>query len=134
MIPTRTRWSLEYLYRQLLRLVFRRQPVAFVIGPYRSDEPGGVERNIAMAERTALELWRRGYAVICPHKNTAGFERHAPDDVWLQGYHSLLIRSDLAVTVAGWEDSSGSRAEVSLARDNGIPVYVHLSLVPRVRK
>lgn len=56
--------------------------VAYVIGPYRAGTVRGIVENIRRAEEVALALWRLGFAVICPHKNTALFDGAAPDSVW----------------------------------------------------
>ena len=84
--------------------------VVFVSGPYR----GNVEHNIIAARRVAVNLWRQGYAVICPHLNTANFDAIYPDikdDVWLTGDLELLKRCDAICMVDGWEKSEGSRVE-----------------------
>lgn len=99
------------------------QKLAYVAGPYRSNTESGVVHNIRMAEAVAIRLWRLGYAVICPHKNTALFGGLAPDDTWLRGDLTMLFRCDLVVLVPGWRCSRGSRAEVSAALGAGIPVF-----------
>ncbi len=98
--------------------------VAYTIGPYRSKiVEYGVKKNIDNAEEITLCLWKLGYAVICPHKNTAFFGGTLPDDVWLRGYLEILKTCDLAVTVKGWERSPGSRDEVEFCRKHKIKVY-----------
>ena len=57
--------------------------VAFISGPYRGKTESDVVANIRHAEKYALKYWQLGYAVICPHKNTALFGGLAPDEVWL---------------------------------------------------
>jgi hypothetical protein len=97
--------------------------LAYVAGPYRGPSESAVVQNIRNAEAIAVQLWQRGYAVICPHKNTALFGGLAPDDTWLAGDLVMLKRCDLVVLVPGWQASSGTRAEVAAARACGIPVY-----------
>jgi len=99
--------------------------VAYVIGPYRSgDNLHGIKKNIDNAEAIALELWGLGFAVICPHKNTAFFDGATENyNIWLEGGIELLKRSDFAVTVKGWENSKGSVNEVNLCKENKIPVF-----------
>lgn len=55
--------------------------VVYVAGPYRGPSEWAVKCNIEAAERVAIALWQQGYAVICPHKNTAFFGGAAPDEV-----------------------------------------------------
>lgn len=85
--------------------------LAYVAGRYRADTVRGIVENIRAAEAVALELWRLGFAVICPHKNTSMFDGAAPDSVWLQGDLVMLGRCDLVVMVPGWESSKGACAE-----------------------
>lgn len=97
--------------------------LAYACGPYRANTIRGVVENIRAAEAVALELWRMGFAVICPHKNSALFDGAAPDSVWLEGDLEILVRCDLLVTCEGWWDSKGSMKEVAVAGVRGIPVY-----------
>lgn len=107
--------------------------LAYVAGPYRSrDGPYGIMQNIRAAERVALELWQRGFAVICPHKNAAFFDGAADDDVWLKGDLEMLSRCDMCVMVPGWEQSSGATAERMFALQHKIKVYYYVPEDQRV--
>lgn len=97
--------------------------VAFVSGPYRAKTPYGIKQNIRNAEAVALELWKMGYAVICPHKNTSLFDGECPDLIWLDGALELLRRSDIVVLIPGWAGSSGTREEIKESVKRGIPVF-----------
>lgn len=97
--------------------------LAYTAGPYRAQNPRGIVENIRKAEAVALELWRLGFAVVCPHKNTSLFDGAAPDEVWLRGDLVIVERCDLVVMIPGWEKSSGSRAERERALDLNIPVF-----------
>ncbi len=96
--------------------------VAYVAGRYRAPTVRGIVENIRRAEEVALELWKLGFAVICPHANSALFDGACDDSVWLAGSLELMRRSDLVVLVPGWEDSAGTLAEVAEA-DLIMPVY-----------
>jgi len=98
--------------------------VAYIAGPYRARgfwkhipiiRTLIVIRNILRARKVALEYWKLGYAVICPHMNTALFDGHCPDNVWLDGDLELIKRSDVIVMVNGWRKSSGAIAEYNCA-------------------
>ena len=97
--------------------------VVYVAGPFRGPNAWVIEENIRRAERLALDVWRLGYACICPHTNTRFFQGAAPDDVWLNGDLELLKRCDAVVLTEDWGRSSGARAEVDVARSLGIPVF-----------
>jgi hypothetical protein len=96
--------------------------IAYIAGPYRADTVHGIVENIRRAEAVAIKYWRLGYAVICPHKNTALFDGLMPDSVWLAGAIELLKRCDVIVMMKGWENSSGSIAERKIALKLGLEV------------
>lgn len=98
-------------------------PLAYVAGPYR-DARGAyyVEQNIRAAEAVAVELWRLGFAVICPHTNTRMFDGAAPDAVWLAGDLEMVRRVDVLVTLPTWALSQGARNEVNCAHISGVLV------------
>ena len=98
--------------------------LVYVAGKYRGPTIRAVVENIRAAEHVALELWRLGFAVICPQKNSALFDGACPDEVWLAGDLVMLERCDAVVMVPGWESSSGARAEKLHAHGRGIPVYL----------
>ncbi len=97
--------------------------VLYIAGPYRSATEWGVEQNIARAEAIALACWRKGWAVFCPHKNTAHFGGAADDRVWLQGDLEILSRCDALLAIPGWEKSEGAKRELLFAENLGIPTY-----------
>ena len=110
--------------------------VVYVAGPYRAPTPEGIEANIQRARAVAVELWRSGYAVICPHLNTAHFDGLAPDEVWLRGDLAIIARLDPqapdgVVMLSGWRQSAGARREWALARKMGLTVY-YWPNVPKV--
>ena len=89
--------------------------VAYIVGPYRSKKgTKGIVDNIQKAEKVALKYWKKGYAVICPHKNTALME--GPDDMFLIGDHELVKRSDIIVAMKNWKKSKGGVVEITLAK------------------
>jgi hypothetical protein len=92
--------------------------VVFISGPYR----GNVEHNIIMARRAAIKLWQQGYAVICPHMNSARMDGECPDDYFLEGDLEILKRCDIIYILKNWEESEGASAELSLAKEIGLEV------------
>jgi hypothetical protein len=99
--------------------------LAYVSGKYRDKRgPWYILQNIRAAETVALELWRMGFAVICPHKNTALFDGAVPSDqVWLDGDLEMVRRSDLIVMIPEADDSEGARIEMREAIKHDISVY-----------
>jgi nucleoside 2-deoxyribosyltransferase len=100
--------------------------VVYIAGPFRGANAWEIEQNIRRAEELALEAWRSGFAVICPHTNTRFFQGAAEDRIWLDGDLEILRRCDAVLLTADWERSSGARAEVDVARALGIPVFCAL--------
>ena len=97
--------------------------LVYIAGPFRAANHWEVEQNIRRAEALALDVWRMGVAVICPHTNTRFFDGAAEDRVWLDGDLEILRRCDAVVTTPDWHRSAGARAEVDLARTLGIKVF-----------
>ena len=89
--------------------------VIFVSGPYR----GNVESNIIKARRVAIALWQQGWAVFCPHTNTANFDGECSDDVWLKGDIEILKRCDAIYMMSTWKDSKGAEEEYRIALELG---------------
>lgn len=102
-------------------------PVIYIAGPFRSrSTPYSFweqEQNIRRAEVLALEVWRRGGAVICPHTNTRFYQGAAPDHVWLDGDLALLAKSDAVLMTPDWRLSSGARTEHDFAVQHKIPIF-----------
>lgn len=103
--------------------------LAYVAGPYRSEYgPNGIYENIHKARSVAVHLWHMGFAVICPHTNTAfmdGDMAHSDAAKWLEGDLEILRRCDLVVAMPLWVTSHGAVGEVEEARRLGIPVYYY---------
>lgn len=96
--------------------------VAYIAGPYRAGHGRTVLENIRAAEKVAIKYWRAGFAVICPHTNTAFFDGLAPDEVWLEGDLEFVKRSDLIVMMENYRESSGALKELELAQKLGLKV------------
>jgi len=76
------------------------------------------------ARTIAIELWRLGYAVVCPHTNTALMDGILPGSVWLEGDLEILSRCDLIVMSPRYQESMGARKELVFARQSNIPVFL----------
>lgn len=98
----------------------------YVAGPFRGANAWEVENNIRRAESLALEVWRLGAAVICPHCNTRFFSGAADDSIWLAGDIEMLRRCDAIIVTPDWRKSTGARAEVEFAYSQGIPQFIDI--------
>lgn len=99
--------------------------VIYIAGRYRSSCEWELETFIRKAEDAAIGLWAKGWAVICPHKNTAHFggAMGITDDVWLKGDLEILRRCDAIYLLRNWKESTGARAELKLAKELGLDIY-----------
>lgn len=104
--------------------------VIYVAGPFRGKTGWEIEENIREAEKVALEVWKKGYAAICPHTNTRFFHGTLPDEDFLKGCLELLRRSDALLFAPGWERSEGARVEAQEALVLGLPLYFSIDELP----
>ena len=99
---------------------------------------GNRDENIEAASRVAAQLWDMGYAVLCPHMNSARLDdacRVADYEDFLAGGLRMLSGCDILFLMPGWRDSPGSLVERLMARAHDIPIVesvVHLSMVAPV--
>lgn len=96
--------------------------LVYIAGPYRSDTVNGIVQNIRNAEKVAVKYWKLGYAVICPHKNTALFDGICSDEIWIDGDIEILKRCDIIVMMKDWEKSIGAISEHEFAVKNNIEI------------
>ncbi len=96
--------------------------VIYVAGAYRNSTEWGLVENIRHAERASIRLWQDGWAVICPHKNTAHFGGLCPDDTWLKGDIEMLKRCDAIYMLKNWDKSEGALLELATAKNEGIEI------------
>ena len=112
--------------------------LVYIAGPYgaktaEAEDPDAaiaksglqIELNIRHARREAIRLWEAGYAVICPHLNTARMELDCKLDHagYLAGDFEIIRRCDALVMLRGWETSKGSAMEKAHAESLAIPVF-----------
>lgn len=96
-----------------------------ILQAFRAPTYWRIVQNIRQAEQIALRFWKLGYAVICPHLNTANFDGAIPkerDSVWLEGDKEIMLRCDVVVAMPTWEKSSGAKAEIALAQARGMEI------------
>jgi len=97
--------------------------VIYVSGPYSNKDWEGISVNILKARDVAIKLWKEGWAVICPHCNTAHFDTHIKDrSVFIRGDLEILRRCDAIFMLKGYKQSFGARCELRLAKCLGLEV------------
>jgi len=101
--------------------------VVYVAGPFRGPNSWEIEQNIRRAESLSLEVWRAGFACICPHTNTRFFQGAADDSVWLEGDIEIMKRVDGVLMTPDWKRSQGATIEKEIAEKLGLPVFETLA-------
>jgi hypothetical protein len=96
--------------------------VLYIAGKYRAKTAWELEQNIRLAELRALHWARQGYAVICPHKNTAHMDGSLPDEYWLAATMEMMRRCDVVVMIPNWHESAGALKEHAEALRLGMRV------------
>jgi nucleoside 2-deoxyribosyltransferase len=96
-------------------------PLIYVSGKYTN---GIISKNIDDAEAVAVQLMRNGFDVICPHKNTAFYEKYEdiPYEKYIEMDLNILERCDVIYMMDNWKESNGAKIEMQYAMDKGMPV------------
>ena len=97
--------------------------LAFICGPYRGASDNEVYGNIQRAREVAVAVWKMGYAVFCPHLNSAFMSGVVDEEAFLEGAKVMLQKCDLVVLTPEWEGSQGAKNEIREAINNGLLVY-----------
>ena len=103
--------------------------VIYIAGPYSADTYSGIEDNIRKSELVSIQLLRQGWAILCPHKNTAHYDMYDvvvnsfTYEFWLEMTTELLNRCDAIFMMKDWEKSKGARNELKHATQNKIPIF-----------
>lgn len=105
--------------------------VVYISGAYRSTTTWGIEQNVRAAEKQALAVWGVGLVPVCPHTMSRFFYGSVPERVVQDGLLELVRHCDAVLALPGFEQSSGSMAEVDEAVRAGIPVFESLAALVR---
>ena len=99
--------------------------IVYISGPYTAPTESQVYDNIQFARQYAIKYWNLGYAVICPHMNSAFMGGVASNEPWLDGDITILRRCnsfDTIVMIPGWRHSPGALKELAVAEEIGMNV------------
>ena len=73
-------------------------PLLYIAGPYSANEHHTEQDHINRAEIVSIELIRKGFHVITPQKNTAGYEKYEDENItfetWIAMDLNILKRCD----------------------------------------
>lgn len=98
----------------------------YVAGRFTAPTIQETLANIYAAEAVAAEVIRRSeaFALLVPHSlgRNFAFTDIGSAQYWYEATEAFLHRSDVLLTVPGWETSKGTKAEIAWSLNNGIPV------------
>lgn len=94
----------------------------YVAGPYRGKTISDVYQNIQEARKHAGWLWEQGWAVVCPHLNSAFMDGICPDESFILGDLEILSRCDAIYLLPRWQESKGATEEYYHAIRRGIEI------------
>lgn len=93
--------------------------VAYISGRYSGKTIYEVVQNVRVAEAAAIRWWNHGFAVICPHLNTALMDGALEYEQVMRGDLELVSRCDVIVMLPNWRKSAGAAREHELAQELG---------------
>lgn len=87
-----------------------RKKIVYIAGAYS----GNVEDNILTAREAAIKVWELGFTVICPHLNTAHFDKDCKCryEDYIEGDLQILERCDILLMLPNWHKSKGATEEL----------------------
>lgn len=95
----------------------------YVAGPYKGKTHdwrsyNEIDINIAKAREVSKFLAENGIPYFCPHANTAHMEvitAEIPAEYWYEMDNLFVDLSSAVFLVEGWQNSSGTKAEIDRA-------------------
>jgi hypothetical protein len=99
----------------------------YVAGAY-SGYIMDVAANIRRGRRVCIDLVLSGYNPYCPWND---WEWAVVRDIPVEDFQRVgiahLLKSDAVLLVQGWEDSKGTKREIEIAQEMGIPIFKTLN-------
>jgi len=83
----------------------------YVAAPYRAKTTIQIQHNIYQASLMAQFYWLKGYAVICPHLNSANFDGLLGDKSFLEATTLMQLKCTHSAFHPDWTTSSGCLIE-----------------------
>lgn len=101
--------------------------VAYLACPYSDPDPKVKEMRLEIVTRVAFKLMRTGILVYSPLTHNVPIDRLGINGDWIfwkKFDHTMLSRCDrlIVLKLPGWNNSKGVTAEISLAKEMGLPI------------
>ena len=93
--------------------------IVYISGPYSGSTPYAIYANITLAREYAVEYWKKGYAVFCPHLNSCFMDHLTTYEDFIEGDLAFLRHADIIVMLPNWRSSNGARREHEEAKVQG---------------
>ena len=106
----------------------------YISGRFSSPDSKVREKNIRLADKYALKIWKMGFDVFCPHTMTQSWVGKVKYWEMIMSDLNWLAICDAVFLIPGWQKSRGARIEARVAKDLGIPIYTSLKQLKEVRK
>lgn len=98
----------------------------YVAGAY-SGYIMDVATNIRKGRRVCIDLVLLGYNPYCPWND---WEWAVVEDIPKEAFQRVgiahLLKSDCVFLVPGWENSGGTKREIEIAKQRGIPIFSNI--------
>ena len=94
----------------------------YIIAPYSATSHIKVQNNIHEAKILAQYYWLKGYAVICPHLNTAFFSGLIDESDFYSGTLLMLSKCDQSVVHPRFKYAQGCIKEIKFCEERNIPI------------
>jgi hypothetical protein len=98
----------------------------YVAGPFRGETAWDIEQNTRRVEELGLKIAHLGHMPLMPHCNTRFFHGQCDDQFWIDGTLLLLSKCDAMLVAPGWEESSGTKGEISYCQKHDLPYFYTL--------
>ncbi len=107
----------------------------YIAGPYTADTIGQRNRNIETARYHCALLIKAGHYPFCPHTMSAKFDDDYPEigyEQYMKMYLHWMRFCDSLYPLDGWQKSSGTKREITLAEKLSLDIYYDPTEVPQV--
>jgi len=114
-------------------MIKHNNPWLYIAGAYRAETEWELHQNIENAREAAIEGWKRGYSVFCPHLNSGHMGGVVDDSEFLAAGLDMVTKCQAMFMLPDWQDSEGAVRERKVAKTLDLPIYYSLDELPNLR-
>jgi len=101
--------------------------IVYVAGPMSADTEWLIELNVRAAEAMGFDIASAGAFPLIPHTNARWLHSEFSQEFMVEGSLALLTKCDAMIVCRGWESSRGTKAEMQMCEEQGIPYFLSLT-------